>query len=330
MIPLECAIPPATSSVSWLNETRLAVFAKSLKKGDKTLMDPLALSTTVLSAGVLAASSAGGAWGKLRARTTSEASRTGFYLLSPAQHLWRSSPGRTINASVLCEGAGILLPDATLHYPPAPTWISSLRGSSQAQRCLVTIPASASVRFRHAAAGCGVVAVAAPNEHDSAVNPGASTPLPEIPGEIAVPTEPGWFLGLNGYSREVELFPVPGSTIVLSGPLPLIQVVLHQLRWLPGLFTVVGAQNEGQISELESQWRAAWDPNRTRIVVTPPQAAPPSILAAADAAVELATESNQSVLYQPGQNSSTEGSVPGDGRMHFSVRHNGASSFRSV
>ena len=268
--------------------------------------------------------------GKLRAKTTSEASRTGFYLLSPAQHLWRSSPGRTINASILCEGAGILMSDATLHYLPAPTWISSLRGSSQAQRCLVTIPASASARFRHAAAGCDVVAVATLNEHDPAVDLGASTPLPETSGEIAVPAEPGWFLGLNGYGRAVELFPVPGSTIVLSGPLPLVQVVLHQLRWLPGLFTVVGAQNEGQISELETQWRAAWDPNRTRIVVTPPQAAPPSILTAADAAIELATESNQSVLYSPGQDFPAEGSVPGDGRMHFSVRLNEANSFRSV
>ena len=259
-------------------------------------MDALALSTTVLSAGAIVAASAGGAWGKLRAKNKTETSRASYYLLSPAQHLWRSAQERLINVAELCEGAGILPDDATFHYVPAPTWIPAFRGASQAQRCLVTIPASASTRFRHAAAGCGAVAVPAPNDIDPAGSLSASMPSHVASAKVAVPTESGWLLGLNGYGRAVELFPVPGSTIVLTGPLPLIRIALHQLSWLPSLFKVLGVQDEAPEQELESQWRAAWDPNRTRIVVAPHGATPPAIMSAADALVELSADANSSVL----------------------------------
>lgn len=273
------------------------------------MVDALALTTTALSGLTAATTMVGGGWARLRAHQANETTRTHFYLTAPAQHLWRPTSGRLLDIARLCEGAGFLPTDATFSQLPAPTWARALGGGEVPGRCVITIPAEAASGFRHAAAGCGVVAVKVPHDHltqieahASAVQMATKTPVAEGAQSIAdytVPTEPGWFLGLNGYGRAVEIYPVAGSTVVLVGPVPLQRLVIQHLQWLPGLFTVIGAENVSQAHELEPAWRAAWNPNQIRIVVAPPEAVPATIMTASDAMIELFSEPGRCVLKSP-------------------------------
>lgn len=281
------------------------------------MVDALALTTNTLGGLTTAVAMLGGGWARLRAHQAGETTRTHFYLTAPAEHLWRSTPGRSLDIARLCEGAGFLPTDATFSHLPAPTWTHAFGGAEDSGRCLITIPSDAAAGFKHAAAGCGAMAVKVPTEHTNQIERSARTPLS---GDFRIPTEPGWFLGLNGYGRAVEIFPVPGSTVIVTGPIPLVQMALQQMPWLPGLFSVTQAESPAQLHDLEPAWRAAWDASQTRIVAAPPGAIPATLLAVADIAVELSSEPGRCVLRCPREVQSDNHHALRSEQVFFSLR----------
>lgn len=290
------------------------------------MVDALALTTTTLSGLTAAVAMLGGGWAQLRAQQAGETTRTHFYLTAPAEHLWRPTPGRSLDIARLCEGAGISFTDATFSRLPASTWTHAYSGTGDSGRCLITIPSDAATGFKHAAAGCGAIAVKVPTEHTRQVERSARLPLSE---GFKIPTEPGWFLGLNGYGRAVEIFPVPGSTVIVTGPIPLVQMALQQMPWLPGLFSVTQTESPAHFHDLEPAWRAAWDASQTRIVAAPPGAIPATLLAVADIAVELSSEPGRCVLCCPREVQSDKDDAMRSKQVFFSLRLHEARTART-
>ncbi|WJY73520.1 hypothetical protein CAURIC_09585 [Corynebacterium auriscanis] len=295
-------------------------------------MDALALTTTTLSGVTAATTLAAGGWARWRARQSGETSRAHFYLIAPAQHLWQPTSGWSLDVARLCEGAGLSLHDAHFFHHPTSTGVSPYPGRGSMARCVVSIPSTARDGFKHAAAGCGVIAVETPEArtnrgpaqlgHNPVVPPARahrassqSDHTASAPTDVTVPVESGWLLGLNGYGRAVEIFPVPGSTVLVLGPAPLVQIALRKLPWLPGLFTVISAENpasalqtarphnassaDSSTQNVETLWRRAWDPHQTRIVVADHAAIAPTLCSAADAIIDLTTDVGRCTIRSP-------------------------------
>ena len=116
--------------------------------------------------------------------------------------------------------------------------------------CLVGVPAESAERMPWAAAGCGLLA----------------SRMPELPAAATMRSGlqagplPGWMVGTDVYGAPVVLHLPPGTTVLLRGrdAATVARTVAPSGR-VPG-------QDVALVESAEA-WRAAWHPQRCRVVV---------------------------------------------------------------
>lgn len=120
--------------------------------------------------------------------------------------------------------------------------------------CLIGVPAEAAERMPWAAAGCGLLASRLPDL------PAAATLRRLQAGALQAGPLPGWMVGTDVYGAPVVLHLPPGTTVLLRGrdAATVARTVAPSGR-IPG-------QDVALVDSVEA-WRAAWHPQRCRVVV---------------------------------------------------------------